>query len=102
MPFAVVDIAGFQEKVTPGMKLKVPRLPAAVGKIVAFERVLLSEGAGTITVGTPYVSGARVEAKVIGEGRAPKIRVFKMKRRKRYRRTRGHRQDFTEIEILKV
>lgn len=102
VPFAIVDIAGFQEKVAPGMKLRVPRLPAKVGQNVAFERVLLTATDSTVQVGNPYVAGAKIEAKILAEGRGEKIHVFKMKRRKRYRRTRGHRQDYTEIEILKV
>lgn len=102
MGFSIVEIAGFQEKVTLGMKLRVPLLPAKDGQTVSFERVLLVAEDTKVQVGTPYVAGATVEAKILGEGRHDKIRVFKMKRRKRYRRTAGHRQDFTEIEIVKA
>lgn len=101
--FAVVKIAGFQEKVEEGMKLKIPLLSAEPGKIVTFSEVLLvSKGEGKTVVGTPAVTGASVEAKVLAEGKGDKIRVFKMRRRKRYRRTHGHRQDFTQIEVTKI
>jgi large subunit ribosomal protein L21 len=101
--FAVVKIAGFQEKVSQGMKLKVPSLHAEPGKTVTFPEVLLvSKGEGEVTLGKPTVAGASVEAKVLAHGRAEKIRVFKMRRRKRYRRTKGHRQGYTEIEVTKI
>ena len=101
--FAVVSIAGFQEKVEEGMTLRVPSLAAEVGKLVTFDKVLLfvrgEEGA---VVGKPFVSSAAVEAKVLAHGKGDKIRVFKMHRRKRYRRTHGHRQGYTEIEVMKI
>lgn len=101
--FAVIDIAGFQEKVEEGMKLKVPLLNAEEGAKVTFDKVfLVSKGEGEVTVGTPLVAGASVEAKVLGAGRGEKIRVYKMRRRKRYHRVKGHRQDFVEIEVTKI
>jgi len=101
--FAIVNIAGFQEKVSEGMKLMVPTLQAEEGKTVSFDKVLLLANSDSdVKIGTPTVSGASVEAKVLLHGRGEKVRVFKMKRRKRYRRTQGHRQDFTQIEITKI
>lgn len=101
--FAIVDIAGFQELVSQGQKLKVPTLDAEEGKTVKFENVfLLSKSEDEVSVGTPTLNGASVEVKVLGHGRGDKIRVFKMKRRKRYRRTQGHRQGYTEIEVTKI
>lgn len=101
--FAVVDIAGFQEKVTEGEKIRVPLLKGKEGDTVQFEKVmLLAKGADDVTVGTPTISGAVVEAKILAFGQSDKIRVYKMHRRKRYRRTHGHRQDFTDIEITKI
>lgn len=102
--FAFVDIAGFQEKVEKGMKLKVPSLEAKEGDTVTFEKVLLlsSDGMDAI-VGRPYVAGAKVLAKVLLHGLGDKVVVRKFKRRKRYHKTlRGHRQGFTEIEITAV
>jgi len=101
--FVVVDIAGFQEKVQEGDTLRVPRLDVEEGKTVTFKDVLLvAKSDDDVILGTPTVSGATVEAKVDGHGRGEKIRVFKMKRRKRYRRLQGHRQDYTDIEVTKI
>ena len=101
--FAVVDIAGFQEKVEEGMKLRVPSLKAEPGKSVKFDSVLLiAKTEDDVTVGTPTIPGASVEVTVIEHGRGEKILVRKMKRRKRYRRSQGHRQGYTDIEITKI
>ncbi len=101
--FAIVDIAGFQEKVQEGMKLRVPTLSGKEGATVTFDKVLLlAKSDSDVKVGTPTVSGAAVEAKILSHGKDKKIRVFKMKRRKRYRRTQGHRQGFTEVEVTKI
>lgn len=101
--FAIVKIAGFQEKVEEGMKLKVPSLDQEPGSTVIFKDVLLmAKDEKDIAVGMPVLSGATVEAKVLAHGQAAKIRVYKMHRRKRYRRLQGHRQGFTEIEVTKI
>jgi large subunit ribosomal protein L21 len=101
--FAIVDIAGFQEKVEKGMKLTVPTLDAKEGASVTFDKVmLLSDGTGT-TVGAPYIAGATVIVTVIAHGKSDKIRVTKFKRRKRFHKTyRGHRQGYTEVEVTGV
>ncbi len=100
--FAIVSIAGFQEKVALGDTLHVPLLDTEKGKTVTFDQVLLLVDGENVTFGAPTVAGATVEAEVVDHGRDDKIRVFKFKRRKRYQRTKGHRQDFTEIKITKV
>lgn len=101
--FAVVTIAGFQETVREGETLTVPLLEAEEGKSVTFSDVLMiGDGKGGMTLGSPLVSGASVQATVVGHGRDKKIRVFKMRRRKRYQRTRGHRQHHTVIKIGKI
>lgn len=104
MAFAVVDIAGTQEKVASGMKLRIPFLSEKKeGEKIVFPNVLLiSKSAGDAEIGTPYVSGASVEATVLRHGKGEKILVYKMKHRKRYRRSQGHRQQFTEIEVTEV
>jgi large subunit ribosomal protein L21 len=104
MTFAIVDIAGFQEKVSEGMTLRVPLLKEKKeGEVVTFDQVLLlSKGEKNMQVGSPYVKGATVEGKILGFGRGEKMHIFKMKHRKRYRRTQGHRQFFTDIEVTKV
>ncbi len=101
--FAIVDIAGFQEKVEKGMKMKSQRLQAAVGETVSFDKVFLVSDGTTTTVGKPLVVGASVKAKVLSHGQDDKIIVRKFKRRKRFHKTyRGHRQQYTELEILSV
>jgi large subunit ribosomal protein L21 len=74
-------------------------MEAEAGAKVTFDEVLLSSDGQTIRAGTPLVSGARVEAEVVGQGKEPKIYVFKFKRRKNYRRKTGHRQRYTEVRI---
>ena len=99
--YAVVDVAGSQYKVQEGDRIRVSRLGAEAGEKLTLDRVLLVGGEDT-RVGTPQVDGASVEASVLGHGRADKVVVFKMKRRKGYRRKNGHRQPYTEIQIDKI
>lgn len=101
--FAIVDIAGFQEKAEKGMKFSVPALHAKAGDIVKFDKVLLLSEGSAVTVGKPYVAGASVSVKVLGFGKTDKIIVTKFKRRKRFHKTyRGHRQDYTNIEVTDI
>ena len=101
--FAVVSIAGFQERVAEGDTLDVPLLGSEQGKTVTFKDVLLlAKDGGDLVLGKPFVTGATVEAKVLGDGRTDKIRVYRMRRRKRFQKTRGHRQGFTKIQITKI
>lgn len=100
--YAVVEIAGQQFKVAKSDKLQVPALKAEAGKTVTFEKVLLIGDDNRITIGAPYVQGSQVEAKVLGHGKDDKVMVFKKKRRKGYKVLKGHRQGFTEVEVLKV
>ncbi len=100
---AIAKIGGHQELVKKGEKLEVDKLDLEVGKKIKFEVLLISEENGdNLIVGTPMITNAFVEAKIIEHGKGDKIRVFKMKPRKRYRRTIGHRQDYTAIEILNI
>jgi large subunit ribosomal protein L21 len=100
--YAVVDIAGSQYKVQEGDSIRVARLDADEGASLTLDKVLLIGGNGETRVGTPQVDGAAVEASVKGHGRAKKIIIFKMKRRKTYRRKNGHRQSYTELQIDKI
>ena len=100
--FAIVDIAGFQEKVEEGSQLSVPLLDGKEGDKLTFEKVLLVVNGADVTIGAPYVKGASVEIKVLAHGRGEKIRVYKMRRRKRFRRTKGHRQGFTDVEVVSI
>ncbi|MCF7812522.1 50S ribosomal protein L21 [Candidatus Gracilibacteria bacterium] len=100
---AVIQIGGHQALVSEGDVLEIDKLDSEAGKTVSFEALLVSEEDGTnCKIGAPLLEGVRVEAKVLEHDRAKKIRVFKMKPRKRYRRTKGHRQDYTVIEITKI
>ncbi len=101
--FAIVDIAGFQEKVEQGMKLRVPHLEGSPGDTVTFDKVfLLAQSESDVTLGKPYIEGASVKATLTAHGKGDKIRVFKFKRRKRYQRTQGHRQQYSDIEITSI
>jgi large subunit ribosomal protein L21 len=101
--FAIVEIAGFQEKVQEGDTLQVPLLVGEKDDKITLSNVLMIvKGDDDITFGAPFVSGASVELKILAHGRGEKIRVFRMRRRKRYSKTRGHRQDFTTVEVMKI
>ncbi len=100
--YAVVQTGGKQVRMTPGASVRVESLPGAVGDAVELDRVLLVGGEGDTRVGTPLVEGARVVGTITAQGRGPKLTVFKMKRRKGYRRKQGHRQNYTEIRVDKI
>ena len=97
--YAIVDVAGHQCKVMPEAVFRVPKLEAEVGSKLSLDRVLLVSDGKKVMVGQPYLQGKAIECEVVGHGRDKKVIVFKKKRRKKYRRTRGHRQHFTEILI---
>ncbi len=100
--YAIFEIAGKQFKVNEKDKILVPKLPAEVAKKVNFDRVLLLADEGGIKIGNPTVKGTKVEAKVLDHIKDEKVIVFKKKRRKGYRVKRGHRQQYTQIEITKI
>jgi large subunit ribosomal protein L21 len=101
--FAIVEAGGRQEKVEPGVLVIVDRLDAEPGAEITFDRVLLVETqGGDIVTGKPYVDGASVTGVVEAQTRAKKIRVFKMKRRKHYRRTKGHRTFQTRVRVKAI
>jgi len=100
--YAVVEIAGRQYKVAPKDRITVPTLEQKAGDAIQFDRVLLLDNGTHISVGSPVVSGARVKGTVLEHGKLDKVTVFKKKRRKGYRVTRGHRQGVTRIEITNI
>jgi len=100
--YAIVEIAGQQFKVENSRKVYVHRLPNEVGAEVTFEKVLLVDNEGVITVGTPVVEGAKVNATVLSHLKGDKVIVFKKKRRKGYRKKNGHRQFFSQILINEI
>jgi large subunit ribosomal protein L21 len=97
--YAVIKTGGKQYKVSAGEKLKVESIAADVGAEIVLDQVLLVADGDTVTTGTPLVSGATVQATVVSHGRGEKLKIFKMRRRKHYRKTLGHRQNYTEIQI---
>lgn len=99
--YAVVETGGKQLRVTVGQTVQVEKLPGAPGQEVVLDRVLLLGGEQTL-VGTPWVPGARVVARIVGQGRARKVVVFKYKPKVRYRRKRGHRQPYTALRIERI
>lgn len=99
--YAVIKTGGKQYRVSEGDTIRVEKLTGDVGAEVEFGEVLML-GGEKVAVGKPIVAGAKVTAEILGQDRAKKIIVFKMKRRKRYRRKAGHRQPYTELRIKSV
>jgi large subunit ribosomal protein L21 len=97
--YAIIETGGRQVQAVPGEQVKVERLEASVGDTVRFDKVMLVNRDGKVELGRPFVEGATVTATVTEQGRGSKVLVFKMKRRKGYRRTRGHRQAFTAVRV---
>jgi len=100
--YAIVEIAGQQFKVEEGKKIFVHRLDAAEGDNVMFEKVLLMDNDGAVTVGEPVIENTVVEGQVLAHVRGDKVIIFKKKRRKGYQKRSGHRQDFTQVEVLSI
>ncbi|RMH54681.1 MAG: 50S ribosomal protein L21 [Candidatus Hydrogenedentota bacterium] len=100
--YAIVDCDGRQYRVEEGDILLVNRLDAEPGETVVLDRVLAAEASGEVKIGSPCLEGVTVKARVISHERGKKILVFKFKRRKDYRRKRGHRQDLTRIRIESI
>ena len=97
--YAIVETGGKQQRAVPGETLKVERIAAEVGETVRLDRVMLVSRDGQVSLGKPYVNGASVSATVIAQDRGPKVLVFKKKKRKGYRRTKGHRQSYTSLRV---
>jgi large subunit ribosomal protein L21 len=101
--YAIIQTGGKQYRVAPGDVLRVERLPGERGDAVQLDQVLLvSDDLGSVRVGTPLVANARVKGQIVRQGRAKKVLVFKKKRRKGYKRTQGHRQYFTAVQIQEI
>lgn len=100
--YAVIQTGGKQYRVHPGDKIAVERLPGQAGEPVEFHEVLLVADEETVAVGRPLISGAKVTAEIVEQSLGEKLIVFKFRRRKNYRRKRGHRQEYTTIKINSV
>lgn len=99
---AVIKTGGKQYLVTPGQKIKIEKIDKKEGSEISFPEVLLLEKGRKIEIGTPLIKGVKVIGKVVSHGKSKKMIIFKYKPKKRYKIKRGHRQPFTEVEILKI
>ena len=100
--YSVIECGGFQHKITVGETLKVPKMDAKVGDVVTVSNVLLFANGEAVKIGAPLVSGAAVTLEVLNQGKGDKVLSFKRKARKRYRKTIGHRQQFTEVLVTEI
>ena len=100
--YAIIESCGKQYKVSEGDVVFFEKLDTEVGKKVTFKEVVLVSDDKKVEVGAPYVKGAKVEGKVVEHGKGKKILVYKYKAKKNYRRTQGHRQPYTKVQITKV
>lgn len=100
--YAIVDIAGQQFKVAKDQQIFVHRLQGDEGASIEFDKVLLVDNGGKVTVGVPTVNGSKVTAKILSHLKGDKVIVFKKKRRKGYKKKNGHRQFFTKIQIENI
>lgn len=97
--YAVIKTGGKQYRVAQGQKLKIEQIPADIGQEISLDQVLSVGEGESLKVGTPLVAGAVVKATVLAQGRHDKVKIFKMRRRKHYRKSQGHRQNYTQIVI---
>ena len=99
---AVIKTGGKQYLVSPGDKIKIEKIDKKEGQEISLDQVLLLEKNKKLEIGTPLVSGAKVIARILKQGKAKKVIIFKYKPKTRYKKKAGHRQLFTEVEILKI
>lgn len=97
--YAVIKTGGKQYRVVAGERLKVEKLVAEVGNVVTLDKILMIANGDVITIGSPLIAGATINATVLSHGRGDKVMIFKFRRRKHYRKTQGHRQSYTEIQV---
>lgn len=97
--YAVIKTGGKQYRVAAGQKLKIEQIPADIGQEISLDQVLSVGEGEQLKIGTPFVDGALVKATVLAQGRHPKVKIFKMRRRKHYQKRQGHRQNYTEVRI---
>ena len=100
--FAVIETGSKQYRVSEGEKINVEKLDTDEGKSFVFDKVLLINDNDRVSVGTPHIKGAKVEVKVLEQGRADKVIVFRYHTKTRYRKKKGHSQPFTKLEIIKI
>ncbi len=99
MAYAIIRSGGKQFRVEEGATVRVPSINKKVGEAIELEALVVSGQNGDVKIGSPAIDGAKIAATVVNHGRGEKIIVFKKKRRKQYKRTRGHRQDYTTVKV---
>jgi large subunit ribosomal protein L21 len=99
---AVIKTGGKQYIVSPGKKIKIEKVAQKEGENITFNEVLLLEKEGKVEIGTPLVKNGKVVGKILKQGKSKKVIIFKVKKKKRYKVKKGHRQPFTEVEITKI
>ncbi|KPK33900.1 MAG: 50S ribosomal protein L21 [Betaproteobacteria bacterium SG8_40] len=100
--YAVIKTGGKQYRVSSGEKIKVEQLAADVGSQITIDKVLMVADGDKVSIGKPLVKGATVQATVVNHGRGDKVRIFKMRRRKHFKKQQGHRQNYTEIQVDQI
>ncbi|OYU27821.1 MAG: 50S ribosomal protein L21 [Burkholderiales bacterium PBB2] len=100
--YAVIKTGGKQYKVAAGEKIKVEQIAADVGQEIVIDQILAVGNGAELKVGTPLVAGASITATVVAHGKHDKVRIFKLRRRKHYKKSQGHRQTYTELQISVV
>ena len=100
--YAVIKTGGKQYRVSSGEKVKVEQLAADVGSQITIDQVLMVADGDKISIGKPLVEGAKVQATVVNHGRGDKVRIFKLRRRKHFKKQQGHRQNYTEIQVDQI
>ncbi|WP_432664241.1 50S ribosomal protein L21 [Wukongibacter baidiensis] len=100
--YAIIETGGKQYRVQEGDTLFVEKLEVTAGDTINFDKVLVVSNEGKLSVGAPFVEGAKVEASVVEQGKGPKVIVFKYKAKKDYRKKQGHRQPYTKVKIEKI
>lgn len=100
--FAIIETGGKQYKVSPGKKIKIEKISAQEGEDFVFDKILLVADGERVDIGRPYLGGRKIEAKILKQGRAEKVIVFRYKQKTRRRTKKGHRQPYTEVEITAI
>ncbi len=100
--YAIIETGGKQYRVQEGDTLFVEKLEVTAGDTINFDKVLVVSNEGKLSVGAPFVEGAKVEASVVEQGKGPKVIIFKYKAKKDYRKKQGHRQPYTKVKIEKI
>jgi large subunit ribosomal protein L21 len=100
--YAIIESGGKQYKVSEGLKVRLEKVPTAEGEAVTIREVLVINDGTAVVLGSPYIGGASVQGKVLAHGKAKKVTMFTYKRRKDYKKKKGHRQPFTELLIEKI